>query len=66
MLFPTESVGNWSYQGFMTVTDELLESNAEYARQSIDRITASPFLPKKDSVRGFVLDVATGKPDEVK
>jgi carbonic anhydrase len=30
-------------------------------RQSIARITASPFVPHKDTVRGFVFDVATGK-----
>jgi len=35
-------------------------------RQSIARIKASPFVPKKDSVRGFVFDVATGKLNEVK
>jgi carbonic anhydrase len=35
-------------------------------RQSIARIKASPFIPKKDSVRGFVFDVATGKLNEVK
>jgi carbonic anhydrase len=35
-------------------------------RQSIDRIKASPFVPKKDSIRGFVFDVATGRLDEVK
>src|SRR5690242_10661243 len=35
-------------------------------RQSIARIKASPFIPHTDSVRGFVFDVATGKPDEVK
>jgi carbonic anhydrase len=34
-------------------------------RQSIARIRASPFLPEKGSVRGFVFDVATGKLDEV-
>jgi carbonic anhydrase len=34
-------------------------------RQSIARVQASPFLPKKDSVRGFVFDVATGKLTEV-
>ena len=34
-------------------------------RQSIARIKASPFVPRKDSVRGFVFDVATGKLDEV-
>jgi carbonic anhydrase len=34
-------------------------------RQSIARIKASPFIPRKDSVRGFVFDVATGKLTEV-
>ncbi len=35
-------------------------------RQSIARIKASPFVPRKDSVRGFVFDVATGKLAEVR
>jgi carbonic anhydrase len=34
-------------------------------RQSIARIAASPFIPKKDNVRGFVYDVATGSLREV-
>jgi carbonic anhydrase len=34
-------------------------------RQSIARIQASPFIPKKDSVRGFVYDVETGKLREI-
>jgi carbonic anhydrase len=34
-------------------------------RQSIARIKASPFVPKRDSIRGFVFDVATGKLNEV-
>src|SRR5664279_2766933 len=34
-------------------------------RQSIARIKASPFVPKKDSVRGFVYEVQTGKLREV-
>jgi carbonic anhydrase len=34
-------------------------------RQSIARIKASPFIPNKDSVRGFVYDVETGKLREV-
>ncbi|KAB7745424.1 carbonic anhydrase [Nostocoides sp. F2B08] len=33
--------------------------------QSIARIQASPFIPHKDSVRGFVFDVATGRLSEV-
>jgi len=34
-------------------------------RQSIGRIKASPFVPHKDSVRGFVYEVETGKLREV-
>jgi len=34
-------------------------------RQSIQRIKASPFIPRKDNVRGFVYDVKTGHLDEV-
>ncbi|WP_405162410.1 carbonic anhydrase [Nocardia sp. NBC_01499] len=34
-------------------------------RQSIARIVASPFVPHKDSIRGFIFDVATGKLNEV-
>jgi carbonic anhydrase len=34
-------------------------------RQSIARIKASPFVPHKDAIRGFVFDVATGKLREV-
>lgn len=34
-------------------------------RQSIARIQASPFIPRKDSVRGFVYEVETGKLREV-
>jgi carbonic anhydrase len=34
-------------------------------RQSIARIKASPFIPHKDSVRGFVYEVKTGRLREV-
>jgi carbonic anhydrase len=34
-------------------------------RQNIARIKASPFIPHKDSVRGFVYEVETGKLREV-
>ena len=37
----------------------------EDVRQSIARIKASPFIPHKDSVRGFVYDVKTGRLREV-
>ena len=41
-------------------------SDAEHdVRQSIGRIKASPFIPHKDAVRGFVFDVDTGKLNEV-
>ncbi len=38
---------------------------AQDVRQSIGRIKASPFIPHKDAVRGFVYDVATGRLNEV-
>jgi carbonic anhydrase len=37
----------------------------EDVRQSIRRIQASPFIPHKDAVRGFVYDVRTGQLNEV-
>ena len=37
----------------------------EDVKQSVARIKASPFIPKKDSVRGFVYEVETGKLREV-
>ena len=35
-------------------------------RQSVARIQASPFIPHKDQVRGFVCDVKTGRLREVR
>ena len=35
-------------------------------RQSIGRIVSDPFIPHKESVRGFVYDVRTGELREVK
>ncbi len=37
----------------------------EDVRQSLARITASPFIPRKEHVRGFVYDVKTGRLREV-
>ena len=37
----------------------------EDVRDSIKRITESPFIPRKDEVRGFIYDVKTGRLDEV-
>jgi len=37
----------------------------EDVRQSIARVQASPFIPRKGSVRGFVYEVETGKLREV-
>ena len=34
-------------------------------RQSIARVKASPFIPHRDSVRGFVYDVTTGRLNEI-
>lgn len=44
---------------------EAFDDLATDVRQSIARIKVSPFVPKKDSIRGFVFDVATGKLNEV-
>jgi carbonic anhydrase len=44
---------------------EAFDDIEEDVRQSIARIKASPFIPKKDTVRGFVYDVATGRVHEV-
>jgi carbonic anhydrase len=37
----------------------------EDVRQSIARIKASPYVPNKDSIRGFVFDVQNGELREV-
>ena len=47
----------WSAEAFTTLDEDV--------RQSIARIKASPFVPHKDQIRGFVFDVATGKLNEV-
>ncbi|GAB1511061.1 beta-class carbonic anhydrase [Actinophytocola sp. KF-1] len=47
----------WAAEAFTDLDDDV--------RQSIARIRNSPFIPKKDSVRGFVFDVATGRLNEV-
>ena len=47
----------WAAEAFSDVEEDV--------RQSIARIKASPFVPKKDSIRGFVFDVTTGKLNEV-
>ena len=48
---------SWSAETFSNLEDDV--------RQSIARIKASPFIPRKDNVRGFVYDVHTGKLEEV-
>jgi carbonic anhydrase len=47
----------WAAEAFADLDEDV--------RQSIARIKASPFIPHKDSVRGFVFDVATGRLREV-
>ena len=44
---------------------EAFDNLEEDVRQSIARIKASPFIPKKGHIRGFVYDVKTGALDEV-
>ncbi len=38
----------------------------EHLRESIAKVKASPFLPRRESVRGFVFDVRTGRLAEVR
>jgi len=47
---------DWAAEAFTDVEADV--------RQSLARITASPFLPHKDSIRGFVYQVETGRPGE--
>jgi carbonic anhydrase len=47
----------WAAEAFESVEDDV--------RQSIARIKSSPFIPKKDQIRGFVYDVKTGRLNEV-
>jgi len=44
---------------------EAFASLEDDVKQSIARIKASPFIPNKSSVRGFVYDVRSGKLNEV-
>jgi carbonic anhydrase len=44
---------------------EAFQDLEEDVRQSIARIKASPFIPRKDAVRGFIYDVSTGALDEI-
>ncbi|MCX6389025.1 MAG: carbonic anhydrase [Solirubrobacterales bacterium] len=47
----------WAAEAFTDVDDDV--------RQSLARVHASPFIPLKDSVRGFVYEVETGRLREV-
>ena len=47
----------WAAEAFADLDEDV--------RQSIARIEASPFIPRKDSVRGFVYEVETGRMREV-
>jgi carbonic anhydrase len=49
---------DWSAEAFSDVDEDV--------RQSLQRIAADPFIPVKDSVRGFVYEVETGRLREVK
>lgn len=44
---------------------EAFEDPAEDVRQSTRRLEASPFIPNKQAIRGFVFDVKTGHLDEI-
>jgi carbonic anhydrase len=47
----------WAVEAFTDVAADV--------RQSVARLKASPFLPRKDAIRGLVFDVATGRLSEV-
>src|ERR1700731_2336994 len=47
----------WAAEAFTELDEDV--------RQSVARIKASPFIPHKGAIRGFVFDVATGKLNEV-
>jgi carbonic anhydrase len=47
----------WRCEAFTDPEDDV--------REQIRRIRESPFIPEKDSIRGFVFDVGTGKLSEV-
>ena len=49
---------DWSAEAFSDLDEDV--------RQSLKRIAADPFIPVKDSVRGFVYEVETGRLREVK
>jgi carbonic anhydrase len=48
-----------------TWSTEAFSDLAENVQQSIARIAISPFVPYKESVRGFVFDVVSGRLEEV-
>jgi carbonic anhydrase len=47
----------WAVEAFSDLEEDV--------RQSVARIQASPFVPRKSSVRGFVYEVETGRVREV-
>ncbi|MGH2844800.1 MAG: beta-class carbonic anhydrase [Thermoleophilaceae bacterium] len=47
----------WRAQAFSDLAQDL--------RDGIERITSSPFIPRTDSVRGFIYEVETGRLREV-
>ncbi len=48
---------SWAAEAFVDLEADV--------RQSVARIKASPFIPRKDAVRGFVYEVETGRLREV-
>jgi carbonic anhydrase len=48
----------WAAESFSDLEEDV--------RQSIARIKASPFIPRKDQIRGFIYEVETGRLREVR
>lgn len=57
LLDETGEEPDWASGSFSNLEDNL--------RQSIERIRLDPFIPRKESVRGFVYEVETGRLREV-
>ena len=47
----------WAAEAFSDLEEDV--------RQSVARIKASPFIPRKDNIRGFIYEVETGRLREV-
>jgi carbonic anhydrase len=52
--------------GMLTFKDDDFRRQIQQDTGMVERIKASPFIPRKDRIRGFVYDVETGRLTEVR